>query len=273
MSSLRSRLRAARHALPWKVEGLVRGPDGAAIARMAKRLREQGIRSTAGFFSPHGVAAAQIVEAYRDLAQCLGAGGSDARLSIKAPKLDFDLAALGAIADLGLPLVFDAHGHALAQPTHEAAAALGAGIVLPARWQRSRADAAAWWGRPGAVRLVKGEWADPQADIEDRGAAFMDLAARLAGRSAPVSVATHDPVLARRALKLLSDTGTPCELELLRGLPGRRCQQIAQELGVPVRIYLPFGDGWWSYAIDQALGRPHLPWWWVKDRFSAAYAS
>ena len=94
--------------------------------------------------------------------------------------------------------------------------------------------------------------------------------ARLAGRSAPVGVATHDPMLAERALALLAASGTPAELELLRGLPRRRCESVARRMGLPVRLYLPFGGGWWSYAIDSALERPYLPLWWLKDRFSAA---
>ncbi|MDE2411749.1 MAG: proline dehydrogenase, partial [Sphingomonadales bacterium] len=74
-----------------------------------------------------------------------------------------------------------------------------------------------------------------------------------------------DPDLAGQALALLKASGTPCELELLRGLPRRRCEAAAHRAGVPVRLYLPFGGGWWSYAIDSALERPYLPLWWLRD--------
>jgi proline dehydrogenase len=78
-------------------------------------------------------------------------------------------------------------------------------------------------------------------------------------------VATHDPALAEATLRLLIAAGTPCELEQLRGLPRRRTMAVARKLGVPVRLYSPFGPGWWPYAADKALARPYLPIWWLQD--------
>jgi len=66
-------------------------------------------------------------------------------------------------------------------------------------------------------------------------------------------------------LAALQQAGTPCELEQLRGLPRRRPMAIARRLGVPVRLYLPFGPGWWPYALNNALARPHLPLWAARD--------
>ena len=81
-----------------------------------------------------------------------------------------------------------------------------------------------------------------------------------------MAIATHNPVLAARALDRLIAAGTPCALEQLRGLPRRRTMAAARRRGVPVRLYIPFGPGWWPYAIDKALARPHLPLWWLRDR-------
>jgi proline dehydrogenase len=114
--------------------------------------------------------------------------------------------------------------------------------------------------------VVKGEWADPDWDGRDVDSDYAGLVAGLAGRAAPVAIATHDPGLAERALKLLLESGTPCELEQLRGLPSRRTVAIARRLGVPVRVYVPFGPGWWAYALDKALARPYLLSWMIKDR-------
>ncbi len=140
-----------------------------------------------------------------------------------------------------------------------------AGVALPARWRRSSADAQALRDGPCRIRLVKGEWADPSADVPDPFAAYLALTESLAGRAAPVGIATHDPALAEAALTILVAAGTPCELEQLRGLPRRRTVAIARRLGVPVRLYLPFGPGWWPYAVNQALARPHLPLWAMRD--------
>jgi hypothetical protein len=86
------------------------------------------------------------------------------------------------------------------------------------------------------LRIVKGEWADPQADPADAGAAFLALVRSLAGRASPVAVATHDPALARRALGVLVEAGTPCELEQLRGLPRARTMAVARAWGAGAAV-------------------------------------
>lgn len=270
IAAVKARLRRLRHAAPWLVERWIAGPDASDTARKAARAARSGQAVTVGLFSPHGMERDAIIGAYRQFAQLARSTGIDACLSIKAPKLDFDPDALAAIAATGLPLVFDAHGPELADATQQSAEALDAGLVLPARWRRSLDDAARWRDRPVRIRVVKGEWPDSDADAPDRSIAYRTLIRRLAGRTAPVGVATHDPDLAREAIGLLKAAGTPCELELLRGLPRQRCLAVARELEVPVRLYLPFGRGWWSYAIDSALERPYLPLWWLKDRVSSA---
>jgi proline dehydrogenase len=40
---------------------------------------------------------------------------------------------------------------------------------------------------------------------------------------------------------------------------------IARAQGVSVRVYIPFGEGWWPYALDKALARPYLPLWMLRD--------
>lgn len=113
---------------------------------------------------------------------------------------------------------------------------------------------------------MKGEWADPLCDAADGDAAYLTLIDALAGRAAPVAVATHKPALTAAALDRLLAAGTPCELEQLRGLPGRRTLAAARTRGVGTRLYVPLGPGWWPYAIDKALARPHLPLWYLRDQ-------
>jgi len=273
MNAIRATLRDLRYALPGMAGRLLPSPGHHAAARICKGLRNRGHAVTVGYFQGDDAAPAEIVEANLSAASLIAALGSEAYLSVKAPPLGFDAATLYAMgAKAGMPLLFDAHAPKDAEATHELVRALqgdfpGTGLVIPARWRRSVGDAAAFRDRPGRIRLVKGEWADPDWDgdsIEDR---YVELAGMLAGRAAPVSVATHDPDLARRALARLVASCTPCELEQLRGLPRRRTVAIARELGVPVRVYVPFGPGWWPYAIDKALARPYLPAWWLRDTF------
>jgi CelD/BcsL family acetyltransferase involved in cellulose biosynthesis len=257
---LKARLRAARYALPGLIERHLAGQDAASAARSMRRL---GMPVTAGYFQAAGAAPADIAAAYRTLADELG--GSDVMLALKAPALGFDETLVREIAGGGVPFTFDSLTEPQAERTLTLAESFSAGAALPARWQRSLADAVRLRDGPCRIRLVKGEWADPQGDVADIGQAYLDLAKALAGRAAPVGVATHDPALAEAALRILLDAGTPCELEQLRGLPRRRSMAIARKLGVPVRLYFPFGPGWWPYVVDKALARPYLPAWWLKD--------
>ena len=279
MRSPRAVLRDARYALPRGIGRVAPGPGPAAAVRRCLTLNRRGFGATLGYFQaddagPEAILAANLAAAAAFDGRGGGGQGSDVQLAIKAPPLGFDagrIRRIVAAADAaGLAPIFDAHALAQAAPTLGLAAALlpdfpRTGLVLPARWRRSLADAAAFRATTARIRLVKGEWADPEWGGDDIAANYLALARGLAGRAAPVAVATHDPLLAEQALTALLAAGTPCELEQLRGLPGRRTRAVARRLGVPVRIYVPFGPGWWPYAVDKALARPHLLAWAIRD--------
>lgn len=257
-----------RYALPGWVERNFAGPEGATVLRQVARINRQGIGGAVGYFQAGGQSAETVLAANLTLASGLPKGNY---LAVKAPALGFDPALLARLAAGGAPLLLDAHGPDQAGPTLQALDALlaqhpGTGIALPARWRRSAGDAERLRASSAPIRLVKGEWADPEWQ-GNMAAAYLALVDQLAGRKARVAVATHDPALARAALTRLIASGTPCELEQLRGLPRRRTAALARELGVPLRLYLPFGPGWWPYAIDKAFTRPYLPRWWAADLF------
>lgn len=269
-------LRAARYALPHIVERVVPGPGPRSAGRRCRKLNRAGLAATLGYFQSSGARPEDIVAANVAAAGLLADRAGDAYLSVKAPPLAFDPDCLRTIADsaaaANMALMFDAHAPKDADRTLKAVSDLlgefpRTGFALPARWLRSRGDAADFRDTSARIRLVKGEWADPNWRGQDVEASYLALAARLAGRAAPVAVATHDPGLAERALNLLLAAGTPCELEQLRGLPARRTMAVARRLGVPVRVYVPFGPGWWPYALDKALARPYLLSWMIRDRF------
>lgn len=259
-ASPRAWLRDWRYRLPGFIERHVSGEDAASAAHSLRRL---GASSTAGYFHRDGATPEEIAETYRELAA--GLSDCDALLALKAPALGFDEALIGGIAASGLPVMFDSLTEPQAERTLSLTEKFAAGTALPARWRRSVADARRLRDVPCRIRLVKGEWADPQGDVADVTEAYLGLARILAGRKAVVGVATHDPALAEAALHVLLEAGTPCELEQLRGLPRRRTTTVARTLGVPVRLYYPFGPGWWPYAADKALARPYLPLWALRD--------
>ncbi|HZU63388.1 MAG TPA: proline dehydrogenase [Novosphingobium sp.] len=290
-ASLRGRARlrawavACRYGLPARLGGLLPAPTAAVAARWAAARVALGQRVTLGFFHradmpPAAIASANLA-AVRALA---GVGAAAPLLAVKAPPLGFDAGLLAELAAeagaCGVGLVFDAHAAHHADATLAAMeklaggpSATGApvplGLALPARWRRSLADARRLRDMPVAIRLVKGEWADPAGEDGHVTRRFMALAGFLAGRAAPVAVASHDADLAACALDLLQEGATPCELEQLRGLPMRQTAGVARARGVPLRTYLPFGPGWWPYALERALARPGLGLWFLKDWLAA----
>lgn len=268
------RLRKLRYALPRQVEKRVGGPGPADAVRASLSFSRKGIAATIGYFQSGEDQPDDILRANVAVAALLAGNGDQVYLSVKAPPLSFDRPRLRSIAQAasaaGTAVMFDAHAPKDADQTLDLVSELlpeypGTGFAVPARWSRSAADAARFQDSSARIRVIKGEWADPSSSSPDIETQYLALVTALAGRAAPVGVATHDPALAERALTLLQDSGTPCELEQLRGLPRRRTMAIARRLGVPVRIYIPFGPGWWPYALDKALARPYLPWWMVRD--------
>lgn len=268
--SPRATARSVRYALPRLIGGMMPAPDDRSVARIAAALHRKGFGATAGYFQADDASPDTIVEASRAMAARFGTLGARDYLSVKAPPLKFDAGRIGAIAeaarDAGIDLLLDAHGPGDADATLAIATAFpGMGIGLPARWRRSFADATQLRDAPLRIRIVKGEWPDPTEDAPDIAAAYLALVRSLAGRKATVAVATHDPLLAEAALAALRDAGTPCELEQLRGMPRLRTTAVARRMGVPVRLYIPFGPGWWPYALNAALARPYLPLWAARD--------
>jgi CelD/BcsL family acetyltransferase involved in cellulose biosynthesis len=139
------------------------------------------------------------------------------------------------------------------------------GCTLPARWARSLEDACWATQRGLTVRVVKGQWADPADPHRDGRQGFLSVIDQLAGRAYSVSVATHDGPLAAEALRRLRAAGTPCDLELLYGLPMRRVLKQVDGIGVKVRVYIPYGESYLPYAFSQVWRRPQLLWWLLKD--------
>jgi proline dehydrogenase len=257
--SLWSALRDVRYAMPGVVGARLPAPDAAWAARRA------GPSACFAYFHTGDAPPDAVLAAHLALAQALR--GSGAGLAVKAPALGFCPNRMGALVATGVPLLLDAHAPGQADATLDLAGRFpGMGLAIPARWRRSVADAARLRDTRAPLRLVKGEWADPDSDPPDLRHACLDLVRLLAGRRAPVIVASHDPALVGPALDLLIAAGTPCLLEQLRGLPRRRTMALAQARGVAVRVYHPTGPGWWPYAIDKALARPYLPGWWWRDR-------
>jgi proline dehydrogenase len=260
----------ARHAARSYIAGN-RIQDALAVAG---RLAQRRIASTLGFWDGPSDPPETVFTAYQSGVSALAGAKLDSYLSLKLPSLGYSRELLSRLvsqaADLQVRLHFDALAPETVDPTWQCLESCRSDLVrfgctLPARWRRSPADAD-WAAEMGfGVRVVKGQWPDPDEPKLDPRRGYLDVIRRLAGRARHVAVASHDLATARRSLEILLEANTPTSLELLYGLPSRRQVELASTLGVPVRVYVPYGSAYLPYCLAQMKRNPRIAWWLLRD--------
>jgi proline dehydrogenase len=249
----------------------VAGPALDDALGACRRAARRGIASTIGFWNGDDQSPDEVAAAYLDTLDGLGQDTLDCYLSVKALPLGFSRDLANAIvmrARQSMRVHFDSLGPETVEPTFAMvedglARHRRLGCTLPGRWSRSLRDAdrAAELGLE--VRVVKGQF--PGRDEMDPRTGFLAVVDRLAGRARFVAVATHDTWLARMALDHLISAGTPCEAELLYGLPSRHAVRVARAKRITARLYVPYGQAWLLYRLSQARQNPGLLWWVTRD--------
>jgi proline dehydrogenase len=276
---VRKLLRAAgTKVLAFASRAYVPGPLLDDAMKWVRRMDRQGISCTLGYFDAEDEEPQAIGAQDRAAIDALAKIDRPGYVSFKVPSLGYDEAMLAQLAleaeRRDQRIHFDSHGPETATPTIDALARLKSpgrrlSLTVPARWARSLADVD--WAVANAVRVrvVKGQWACPENPDADLRETYLAVIDKLAGRGIEVAVATHDAPLARLALMRLKAAGTSCEMELLCGLPRRDALAVARDLDVPVRLYIPFGQAWLPYALDQAVRSPKMLWWMLRDTVNA----
>jgi proline dehydrogenase len=230
----------------------------------AHRLDEQGLLCSLDFFGESVVdprQADRVTDRYVELAQRLDRA-PNAFVSIDLSHIGLDeagdaarsrLERIAAALPVGRRLQVGAEQERRAGRILEtvlAVAGIGGAVsaTVQANLKRSRSDALALAEAGVPVRLVKGAYdEDPhlaRAWGERTDLAFLELAHELHSHGAEVSLATHDPLLREGLLRALPSV----EIEMLLGVRSEDAAQLASR-GVPVRIYVPFGDQWFRYAM------------------------
>jgi proline dehydrogenase len=251
------------------------GPELGDAVRACHGLSAQHLASTICFWNGEADGPRQVAGASLAAVQALAGTNLDCYLSIKAPALGFDPDLLVDVLEHGRKAGIGIHFDSLSLEAADQTFALlvkilprqypNLGCTLPGRWRRSLRDADLAVDLGLKVRVVKGQWADPTEPDIDLRSGFLAVVDRLAGRARHVAVATHDVPLACEALRRLLAARTPCELELLFGLPARSAIRAAQSAGVPVRCYIPYGHGCLPYCISQARHDPRILLWIARD--------
>lgn len=248
--------------------------------RVAEQLSQRGQAATIGFWDGERDNARGVADQYLAGLDTLAATRDSSYLSVKLPALRFTselLAEVAARAEAtGVRIHFDAMAPDTVERTQQMIDEVRAlhpkapiGFTLPGRWRRSLDDAR-WCAERGLpVRVVKGQWPDPTDPQRDPRTGYLETIDQLAGKAHHVSVATHEPPLALEAIRRLRAAGTPCDLELLYGLPMRTMLRRARELGIVVRIYVPYGEAYRPYAMSQLRRNPRILGWLLKDMLAS----
>lgn len=256
-----------RKAAARAARAYVAGPTVGDAVRVARRWNGRRVATTIGFWNdgedPPGLVQQETLKCVGALERHLPGGYVSIKLAAMGYRDDLLRPVLERAAEAGFRVHFDSLGPETADRTNaaiERALPLhdDLGCTLPSRWTRSLEDAD-WAVAHGlAVRIVKGQWEDPDAPGRDAREGFVEVVSRLAGRSRRVAVATHDVPLAERCVRVLQEAGTPVEIELLHGLPMRKALGLARRRRVALRVYVPYGESWLPYSLDYVERHPDV---------------
>lgn len=268
----RYRKAAMRFVLTQVAQVYVAGDSVQDARRVADDWAARGIPSTFGFWDDGRDTPRDVANQYL---LALDALKPTEYLSMKLTALDYSEALLEELgeraAQRGVRIHFDGMAPDSAERTRKMVSAFAArygakfpiGYTLPGRWARS-VDDAAWAAELRLpVRVVKGQFPDDPATDPAEG--FVRIVEALAGKGSHVAVATHDPLLAEKSLRLLADKGTSRELELLYGLPVRKSLRSAAALGEKVRVYIGYGRAHVPYAVSKVMENPKMMVWMARD--------
>jgi proline dehydrogenase len=272
-----------RQTTHWFINHAARGysaPTLGSARAICEALRDHGFGSTVCFWNADSDSVEEITLSCLQLLELLADLDSRSYLSLKLPAIHFNADAVAAIlkkaARMPRMVHFDSHGPEDACRMFdviEGALRLhrSLGCTIPGRWRRSLDDASRAVDWKLRIRVVKGQWPDPEYPDMDMREGFLKVIDQLRGKAASVAVASHDVPLARQALRRLLDAGTPCELELLYGLPRRAAIRMARDLKVPVRFYVPQGKAWLPYLLNHARKNPRVIGWFARDLILGLY--
>ncbi len=274
------------------VRRFVGGPDASSVVGAASLLVENGLLISLDHLGEDTTdvsQAAAVTAAYLSLLEALSHAGLTEQLGGSTPRADVSvkLSAVGAalpqdgarialehvrtIASaaraVGASVTLDAEDHTTTDATLAAVTELRAdfpdvGAVVQAYLRRSEGDCAELATSGSRVRLCKGAYAEPASvaylDRHDVDLSYVRcMNVLLAGSGYPMW-ATHDPRLIEIARVRAISVGRGAdsfEFQMLYGI--RPDAQLAlAAAGHRMRVYVPYGQQWYSYLARRLAERP-----------------
>ncbi len=262
----------------------IAGPTLEDGLRVVRRLNGKGCRATMDVLGEdvfHESEVRAYVDAYREMVRRIVAEGLDANISVKPTAMglrisrELALEAVGEVLDEaarhGMFVRLDMEDSSVTAETLQLWRDLRArgyervGVVLQSYLRRTLADVRDLAAEGASVRLCKGIYIEPRAVAYDDPwtirHSFLDaLEVLLRAPGCHVGIATHDDWLifhGRRLVRELAAGKDRYEFQMLLGVDEFLRDLVVAE-GHPMRIYVPFGEGWHGYSIRRLVENPRL---------------
>lgn len=139
------------------------------------------------------------------------------------------------------------------------------GVVLQAYLRRTLSDACRAAQEGVSVRLCKGIYVEPRrVAYQDfwtvRDAFVAGLSTLLRGERNHTAIATHDEWLVMRSEEIIRQLGADpsrYEFQMLLGVDPQ-LRRLIRGAGHRMRVYVPYGAGWFAYSVRRLLENPRL---------------
>lgn len=139
------------------------------------------------------------------------------------------------------------------------------GVVLQSRLFRTEKDIEALASYRPNVRLCIGIYREPPAvalqNKSEMKRQLLVLLERLWKNQQHVGLATHEEWVIYESLELAKRLGKPpeeLEVQMLLGVPRSRIQRELLDMGVRVRLYIPYGEQWHAYSMRRLENNPDM---------------
>ena len=267
-----------------KISGrYIAGTDLADACRVVKRLNAEGKMATIDVLGEEISTrreTLQIVRAYHDVFEAIEREQLDSNVSVKLTGLGLNLAyelcsanlekVVRHAAESGNFVRIDMEDSSCTSDTLRMYRDLrevgldNLGVVLQAYLRRTVRDIRELAPLKPNVRLCKGIYVEPPLiayrDFDEVRANFVVALRELLRAGSYVGIATHDKWLISEGLRLVAEHGLArdqYELQMLLGVSEPAADRLVRD-GHRLRVYVPFGDHWYSYSVRRLQENPKI---------------
>jgi proline dehydrogenase len=279
-------------------ERYIAGTHLADACRVVERLNAEGKAATVDVLGEEirtREEALEIVRAYHDVFEAIEQKQLDSNVSVKLTALGLKLGYEACRANLETVVRHAAESGNFVRIDMEDSSCTSdtlrmyrelreagldnLGVVLQAYLRRTIRDIRALAPYRPNVRVCKGIYVEPPLiayrDFDAVRQNFVLALRELLRAGSYVGIATHDRWLISEGLRLVEEHGlTPdrYELQMLLGVTQAAADRIVRD-GHRLRIYVPFGEHWYSYSVRRLQENPKMASYIAADTVNRLFGS